>query len=56
VDSALLCVPTDLTDDLIELIARGEICSYVDLPLQHIDDEILKKMRGKGDSRLSGPF
>ncbi|HXC62048.1 MAG TPA: radical SAM protein, partial [Nitrospiria bacterium] len=45
--------PTDLTDDLIELIAAEEkICSYVDLPLQHIDDEILRKMRRKGDSRL----
>jgi ribosomal protein S12 methylthiotransferase len=45
--------PTDLTDDLIDLIAAEEkICSYVDLPLQHIDDEILKKMRRKGDSKL----
>jgi ribosomal protein S12 methylthiotransferase len=45
--------PTDLTDELIELIAAEEkICNYVDLPLQHTDDEILKKMRRKGDSRL----
>jgi ribosomal protein S12 methylthiotransferase len=45
--------PTDLTDELIDLIAAEEkICSYVDLPLQHIDDDILKKMRRKGDSRL----
>jgi ribosomal protein S12 methylthiotransferase len=42
-----------LTDELIDLIAGEEkICSYVDLPLQHIDDDILKKMRRKGDSRL----
>jgi len=45
--------PTDLTDDLIDLIAAEEkICSYVDLPLQHIDDGILKRMRRKGGSRL----
>lgn len=45
--------PTDLTDQLIDLIAaEDKICSYVDLPLQHIDDEILKQMRRKGDSRL----
>jgi len=45
--------PTDLTDDLVDLIAaEDKICSYVDLPLQHIDDEILKKMRRKGGSKL----
>lgn len=45
--------PTDLTDELIELIVtEDKICSYVDLPLQHIDDEVLKQMRRKGDSRL----
>jgi ribosomal protein S12 methylthiotransferase len=33
------------TDGLLELIAREEkICPYLDLPLQHIDDEILKRM------------
>ncbi|HVP77781.1 MAG TPA: 30S ribosomal protein S12 methylthiotransferase RimO [Thermodesulfobacteriota bacterium] len=40
------------TDGLLELIAQEEkICSYLDLPLQHIDDEILKRMgrRTKGE-------
>jgi len=33
------------TDGLLELIAQEEkICPYLDLPLQHIDDEILKRM------------
>jgi ribosomal protein S12 methylthiotransferase len=39
------------TDGLLELIAQEEkICPYLDLPLQHIDDEILKRMgrRSKG--------
>lgn len=41
--------PTDFSDRLIDLIAEEEkICSYIDLPLQHIDDGILKKMNRKG--------
>jgi ribosomal protein S12 methylthiotransferase len=46
------CPKTDhFTDGLLELIAQeGKICSYLDLPIQHIDDEILKRMgrRSKG--------
>ncbi|MDI7258382.1 MAG: 30S ribosomal protein S12 methylthiotransferase RimO [Thermodesulfobacteriota bacterium] len=40
-----------VTEDLLQLIAQEEkICSYLDLPIQHIDDEILKRMgrRSKG--------
>ena len=41
--------PTDFNNRLIDLIAEEEkICSYIDLPLQHIDDGILKKMNRKG--------
>jgi ribosomal protein S12 methylthiotransferase len=39
------------TDGLLELMAQEEkICPYLDLPIQHIDDEILKQMgrRSKG--------
>jgi ribosomal protein S12 methylthiotransferase len=44
--------PTDFTEPLIDLIASEEkICKYVDLPLQHIDDRILKSMHRKGSSR-----
>jgi ribosomal protein S12 methylthiotransferase len=33
------------TKELLEFIAREEkICPYLDLPIQHIDDEILKRM------------
>ncbi|HET6371634.1 MAG TPA: 30S ribosomal protein S12 methylthiotransferase RimO [Nitrospiria bacterium] len=43
--------PTDFTEPLIELIASEEkICKYVDLPLQHIDDRILREMHRKGSS------
>ncbi len=39
------------TDGLLEFISREEkLCPYLDLPIQHIDDEILKRMgrRSKG--------
>ena len=37
--------PACFTDELIEVIAGTEnICKYVDLPVQHISDKILKKM------------
>ena len=43
--------PARFTDNLLELIGREEkICPYLDLPIQHIDDEILRRMgrRSKG--------
>lgn len=37
--------PTHYNDELIEVIASyPKICSYLDLPLQHISDKILKRM------------
>lgn len=37
--------PRHLTDSLIDLIAKEErICKYIDLPIQHISDRILKLM------------
>jgi len=37
--------PAYFTDDLLDVIAGTDnICSYVDLPLQHINDRILNKM------------
>jgi len=40
--------PDYFTDGLLELIAQEEkICPYLDLPIQHIDDEILKRMGRK---------
>lgn len=41
----LYCYPQNFTDELIELMATEEkICSYVDLPLQHISDNVLRRM------------
>jgi len=40
--------PARVTTDLLEVIADHEkICRYIDLPIQHIDDDILKAMNRK---------
>ncbi len=42
----LYCYPTLLGDDLLDVIAKNEkVVNYIDLPLQHIDDKILKAMK-----------
>ncbi|OGX43826.1 MAG: ribosomal protein S12 methylthiotransferase RimO [Omnitrophica WOR_2 bacterium RIFCSPLOWO2_12_FULL_46_30] len=44
--------PQHLTDGLMRLIAdEPRICKYVDLPLQHINNRILKTMRRRTDKR-----
>ncbi len=41
----LYCYPDRVTDDLIEVIAEEEkVCNYIDIPIQHIHPEILRKM------------
>lgn len=43
------CYPDRVTDELIEVIASEEkICSYIDIPLQHCNAEILKSMNRFG--------
>lgn len=38
--------PHTFTDELIELMAtEDKICKYVDIPLQHAHDDVLKRMR-----------
>lgn len=44
--------PDEFDDELIELIAsEKKILKYIDIPIQHINDDILKRMnrRGNGD-------
>ena len=44
----LYAYPNNFTDELIDLIAsEPKICKYLDIPLQHADDEILKRMNRK---------
>lgn len=41
----LYCYPKYFSDELIDLIAQEpKICNYIDLPLQHIHDDILANM------------
>ncbi len=48
----LYAYPDGVSDELIELIATEEkICNYLDLPLQHIDGEILKQMNRRLDEQ-----
>ena len=42
--------PAHVTDELIEVIASGKkILPYLDMPLQHINDEVLRRMRRRID-------
>ncbi len=41
----LYCYPEEITDELIQVMKEEKkICHYVDLPIQHANDEILKRM------------
>ncbi|TDX52931.1 30S ribosomal protein S12 methylthiotransferase RimO [Orenia marismortui] len=45
----LYAYPSHLSEDLIEIIATEDrICNYLDLPVQHSDDEIRRKMNRGG--------
>lgn len=49
----LYCYPDRITDELIETMKNQEkIVNYIDLPLQHADDKILKAMNRRGDQAL----
>jgi ribosomal protein S12 methylthiotransferase len=45
----LYCYPEEITDELIEEIAiNDKVCKYLDIPLQHISNNILKTMGRRG--------
>ncbi len=47
----LYCYPDKITDELLDTMARQpKVLNYIDLPLQHADDNILKAMNRRGDS------
>ena len=44
----LYCYPENITDELIDEIYKNDkICQYLDMPIQHSDDKILKRMGRK---------
>lgn len=49
----LYCYPDKITDELLETMARQpKVLHYIDLPLQHSDDKILKAMNRRGDGNF----
>ncbi|HAX50487.1 30S ribosomal protein S12 methylthiotransferase RimO [Muricomes intestini] len=41
----MYCYPEEITDELIEVMKEEEkVCHYLDLPIQHANDTILKRM------------
>lgn len=50
------CYPEEITDELIEAIkTEAKVCSYLDIPIQHASDQILKRMgRKTNQSQLRG--
>ncbi|MBO7318692.1 MAG: 30S ribosomal protein S12 methylthiotransferase RimO, partial [Clostridia bacterium] len=46
----LYCYPESITDELIDTMANEDkICKYIDIPLQHCDGDVLKRMNRRGD-------
>ena len=46
----LYSYPETITDELIDVVKNShKICHYFDLPIQHISDDILKRMNRKSD-------
>ena len=45
--------PDEMPDELLEVIARSEkILHYFDIPIQHINDRVLRDMNRRGDGAL----
>ena len=45
----LYLYPTTIADDVLDAIAESDkVCKYVDLPLQHASDSVLKRMKRPG--------
>lgn len=46
----LYCYPDKITDELIDVIKNEDkICKYIDLPLQHCNKDVLRRMNRLGD-------
>ena len=46
----LYAYPESITDELIQVVKKNDkICKYFDIPIQHISDEVLKRMNRKNN-------
>ncbi|MBZ9608266.1 30S ribosomal protein S12 methylthiotransferase RimO [Clostridium estertheticum] len=49
----LYCYAEEMTDDIInEISLNDKVCKYVDIPIQHISDDLLKSMKRKGRKNI----
>ena len=49
----LYCYPDKITDELVREIAENDkVVKYIDMPIQHINDDILRRMNRHGDSSV----
>ena len=49
----LYCYPDKITDELIDVIANNpRVLKYIDLPIQHISDKMLRAMNRHGDGAM----
>ena len=45
----LYCYPDETSEELLDVLAETEnVCPYLDIPLQHINADLLKRMRRRG--------
>ncbi len=48
----LYCYPDETDDRLLDVIANTpNICKYLDLPIQHVNDTVLRRMHRRGDKQ-----
>ncbi len=48
----MYCYPEEIDDELIsEIAANKKVCHYIDMPIQHADDKILKRMGRRTDRK-----
>ncbi len=46
----LYCYPEKITDELLDVMAeQPKICKYIDMPIQHVSQKVLRAMRRPGD-------
>ncbi len=49
----LYCYPDKITDELVDVFAKNErVLKYIDLPIQHISDNMLRAMNRHGDGAM----
>ena len=49
----MYCYDNKITDELIaEIMRNKKVCKYIDMPIQHISDNVLSAMRRGSDSDL----